>query len=87
VRGKFSRQLDAQRRVGVGGEFQEDGLAAGIATKHDAYLLRFAVREVIELRGGDRRNVRQRLAMRAGQCNALVLDMQFILRRDVNAHC
>ena len=42
--------------------------------------------EILEFRDRDRGEVGQCLTMRAGECDALIFDMQFVLRRDVHAH-
>ena len=79
-------ELHPQRRVGLGRELQKYRLGAGIAAEHDADVLGLAPAEILEFRDGDRGEMGQSLAMRAGESDALILDMQFVLRRDVHAH-
>jgi hypothetical protein len=59
--------------------FRNTGLAAGVALEHDADVLRLAPIDFLEFRRTDRGQMRQRLAMRAGQCDALIFDVQFVL--------
>src|SRR5258708_32634878 len=79
-------KLNTQRRVRLDRKFQEYRFYAGIAAEHDADVLGFSPAQLLEFRHREWRQWRQGLTVRPGQRDALVVDMQFILRRDVDAH-
>jgi len=74
------------RGIGLDREPEEYRLGAGVAAECDADVLGLAAVEIVEFRDGDGRQMGHCLAMRAGQCDALIFDVQFVLRRDVHAH-
>jgi len=84
--GEIGGQLDAQRRVALHLELEEYRLGARIAAEHDSDLLGLAAAQIVEFGDGDRSQMSQGAALRTGQGDSLVFDVQLVLRRDVDTH-
>jgi len=79
-------EIDFFRRVGLGGEFQKDRFAAGVAAEYHADALGFLPAELLEFWRRREGEVAQGLTMRTIEHDPRILQLQFILRRKRDAH-